>query len=417
MFPKLKEAQARLDAVRKEMSDVFAEAGPDLDLDKVKSLDGDSNAKVEWIRNKNTEAEDLAKQVADLQMVQRSAEIAEQLGSGEPGAPEAASTSSFIDAFFASPAFQNKVRGNPVGPQSEILLPETPHLANIREQIQNTLFETGNGWAPESTRSGRIDLSAQEQPSVVDLVPMITTDQPLYKFMRETTFTNAATEKAEGTAFAEAALELTEQEEAIRKITVWIPVTDEQLEDEKAARAYVESRLRFMLEQKLDQRILSGDPTATPPQIRGFHNTAGINSQDATGLDTPDATLLAATKVRVTGQDVATAVVYHPNDWTDVRLMRTADGIYIWGHPSTVGPAMIWGLRVVDSAHETEGQALTGAFASQSLLVVRRGVDVQITNSHSDDFINGKQAVRADFRAALVTIRPGAFTEIVSIGS
>lgn len=413
MFPKLKEKTEKLQAVRKELKDVFDQAGPNMEFDKVTVIDGDSQAKVEWVRSKNKEAEDLTAEVAELQMIQRSADIAELFDDkSEPGA-DPAQPRGFIDDFFESDAIKSKRVGGPI---SEIRLPETRQLRSTREQIRNALFTTGDGWSPESTRAPRIDLSAQEMPSITDLVPMITTDQPLWKFMRETVFTNAATEKAEGTAYAEATLKLAEAEEAIRKLTVWIGATDEQLEDVPEARAYLESRLRFMLDQKLDQRMLYGNPAASPPQIRGFHNTAGINVEDATDQDTPDAVLNAMTKVRVVGQAVATGTVLNPYDWTKVRLQRTADGIYIWGHPSQVGPGTLWGAPVVDSAHEVEGAGLTGAFASQSLLVVRRGVDVQITNSHADDFIEGKQAIRADFRAALVTIRPGAFTELENIG-
>jgi len=414
MFPKLKDARERYDAVRADLGKVFDEAGPELDMSKVTSIEGDSRAKVEWIRAKNEEAGVIAKEVADLEMVLQAAKLAEQGIGGEDGA-DPKDDKVFIDALFESPAFKDKPRGGN-GPSSQVLLPHTPVLRSASDQIRNTLFKTTEGFEPESTRSGRIDYSIQEEPTVADLIPMITTDQPLYKFMRETVFTNAVSETPEAGEYPEAALKLEEAEEAIRKLAVWIPVTDEQLEDVPSARAYVESRLRFMIEQRLDQRILHGNPAANPPQIRGFHNTAGINQQDATGLDLPDATLNAVAKVRVEGQDRATAVIYHPYDFVRTRLQRTTDGVYVWGHPSIPGPSTMWGLRVVESAYENEGEALTGAFASQSLLVVRRGVDVQITNAHDDFFIHGKQAIRADFRVALVTIRPKAFTEILNIG-
>lgn len=412
-FPKLKEKQEKLNAIRKDLKVVFDEAGPDMDMDKVTTIDGDSQAKVEWIRQKNQEAGDLSKEVADLEMLQRSADIADAFDDGgEPGA-EPSRHDGFVDELFESDAIKNRA----AKATATIMLPETRQLRSTREQMQNALFTTGAGWAPESTRDRRIDYAAQELPAVVDLVPMITTDQPLYKFMRETGFVNAAGETIEGGAYNEATLALTEAEEAIRKITVWIPVTDEQLEDVPSARAYVESRLRFMLEQRLDQRLLYGNPAAVPAQIRGFHNTAGINVQNGLDRDIPDVVLDAATKVRVIGQAVADGVVLHPYDFTRVRLQKTADGIYIWGHPSQVGPATLWGMPVVDSAQEVEGAGLTGGFATQSLLVVRRGVEVKVSDSHADFFINGKQAIRADFRAALVTIRPGAFTEMEQLGA
>lgn len=416
-FPELKKKTDELDAVKKELADVFEQARTEsgtFDMSKVTSIDGDSDAKTAWIRERNEKAGVLTAELADLEMLKRSAEIAGESGTGESGALVSKDGKRFVDFLFESPAIKNKPAGGD-GPTTQVQLPETRDLRSTRDQIKNALFTTGDGWAPESTRAPRIDYAAEEMPAVVDLVPMITTDQPLYKFMRETLFTNAAGETAEGGDYHEAALKLEEAEEAIRKLTVWIGVTDEQLEDVPGARAYVESRLRFMLEQRLDQRMLYGNPLATPKQLRGFHNTPGLNTQSAAGLAIPDAVLLASAKARVNGQAMTDGVVLHPYDFTRVRLQKTTDGIYIWGHPSQVGPATLWGMKVVESANEEEGAGLTGAFRSQSLLVVRRGVDVQITNSHDEDFVKGKQAIRADFRCALVTIRPGAFTEIDGI--
>ncbi|MEX0843404.1 MAG: hypothetical protein WD120_03565 [Gemmatimonadota bacterium] len=46
---------------------------------------------------------------------------------------------------------------------------------------------------------------------------------------------------------------------------------------------------------------------------------------------------------------------------------------------------------------------------------VRRGIEVQISNSHSDYFVKGKQAIRADMRVALVIYRASAFSEVTGV--
>jgi HK97 family phage major capsid protein len=108
------------------------------------------------------------------------------------------------------------------------------------------------------------------------------------------------------------------------------------------------------------------------------------------------------------------AVVMHPMDWQDVRLLRTADGIYIWGSPSEAGPARIWGLPVAQSDGLTQNTGLV-LDTSFTELATRRGIDVQVSNSHADYFINGKQAVRADMRVALVVYRPTAICTVTGI--
>ncbi len=108
------------------------------------------------------------------------------------------------------------------------------------------------------------------------------------------------------------------------------------------------------------------------------------------------------------------AAVFHPNDWQDMRLLSTADRVYIWGSPSDLGPERIWGLRAAMAQALTEGTALVGD-TNYLELAVRRGIDVQVSNSHSTYFVEGKQAIRADMRVALVVYRPAAFATVTGI--
>jgi HK97 family phage major capsid protein len=231
--------------------------------------------------------------------------------------------------------------------------------------------------------------------------------------MEETTFTNAAVETTEGNAYQEAALAYTEKTSNVRKIAVFLPMTDEQLEDVTQAQGVIDNRLPFMVRQRLDLQIISGDGSA--PNLRGVMNVAGIQTQ-AKGADpVPDAIYKAIVKVEVTGQAFANLVILHPLDWQGVRLLRTADGLYIWGNPSDAGPERIWGLGVVRAQAATQGTGVVGDWANFAELSIKRGLDLQVSNSHSTFFVEGKQAVRADMRAALVFYRPVAFCTVTGL--
>ncbi len=95
--------------------------------------------------------------------------------------------------------------------------------------------------------------------------------------------------------------------------------------------------------------------------------------------------------------------MWNPLDWQEVRSLRTTDGIYIWGSPSR-RPARIWGLPVVEAVRHAPRTPRWSATSGISELATARGIDVQITNAHSDFFINGKQAIRADIRVAASVI-------------
>lgn len=413
-FPALDDLEGKIEAKSQLLGQIFDEAGEAMDLHKVKCISGDTMAKSEQIRAINDELTDLSKQADSLRGVKAAGQRIRAAGTqvveagGEAGSSpdgDAAQqrseqqTKSFGELFIGSVAYKNRTGG--VGPEAKLDLE------------LKTLMTTSAGWAPETTRTGRLVDFATRPVQVTDLVPATTTSQSAVVYMEETTFTNAAAEALEAGTYAEAALALTEQSSTVRKIAVFLPLTDEQLEDEPQVQGYVNNRLPFMLRQRLDSQILVGNGTA--PNLRGFLNIVGIQTQ-AKGADpSPDAVYKAMVKVRVTGRAMPNGIVYHPTNWQDIRLLRTADGIYIWGNPSDAGPERIWGLAVAQSDAITLGTALVGDFATYSELASRRGIDVQVSNSHSTFFIEGKQAMRADVRVALVVYRPTAFCTVTGL--
>jgi HK97 family phage major capsid protein len=86
----------------------------------------------------------------------------------------------------------------------------------------------------------------------------------------------------------------------------------------------------------------------------------------------------------------------------------------VWGHPSVAGPETIWGLPV-QLTTILSTTAFVGDYARQAEISVRRGVDVQVTNSHASLFTSGQQAIRADLRLAVIHYRPAAFTKVTGL--
>ncbi|HET7736461.1 MAG TPA: phage major capsid protein [Nocardioidaceae bacterium] len=403
-FPELKQTLGAIDEKAKALATVFEEAGSDMDLSKVKSVDGGKDAVLAFIRDTNTELSELGVKRDELAALARGLKFTKgydpeqyaHLLEGE-GAPSGRTqrSKSFGEMFVESKA-AGEMKGREVEIPFEV----------------KTLFATSAGWAPESTRTPRLVLDEQRPVQLVPLIPQRPTGQTAIKYMEETTFTNAAAETAEGGTKPEAALALTERTSDVRKIPVWIPVTDEQLEDVEGIQQYLENRLEFMVMQRLDGQIAAGNGTA--PNLRGLLNVVGIQTQ-AKGTDpTPDAFYKAMTKVRVTGQAIPNVAVMHPNDWQDIRLLRTADGVYIWGNPSEAGPERIWGLTVaqVQAMTENTGVVLDTQFTE---LAWRKGMSIKVSDSHGTYFIENKQAVRAEIRVAFTVFRPTAVCSVTGI--
>lgn len=273
-------------------------------------------------------------------------------------------------------------------------------------------FTTSAGWAPESMRTGIVIPDEQRPIDVLSHIPQLPTSQAAVKFMEETTFTNAAAERAEAGAYAESTLVLTERSKTVRSVGASLPVTDEQLEDEDEAEAYLNQRLGFMVRQRGDSQVLVGDGIA--PNLEGTLNVAGIQTQ-ALGADTVlDAMYKALDLVRVTGRAQPNIFFIHPTDFQPVRLLKTVDGIYIWGSPADAGPERVWGLPLVLTTAVTQNTGIVGDYARFSALYVRKGLEVS-TGFVNDDFTKGLIHIRAGMRAAMVHYRPTAFCSITGI--
>lgn len=405
MPTKLEEARDKLNAKRDELGAIFAKY-PEMDM---------GQEVVDDIQQRNKELSDLgiefekAREMdeifqANVKALRESKTPVNGLPTPVPqNGPQPEQSKSLGELVTESAAYKEGLERNRVK-NIDINLPDFE---------RKTTMSTGAGWAVENTRIPRIIDLAQRRPIVADLIPQVSTTASVIKFMEETTFTNAAAAVAEGGPKPEAALALTERTQPVEKIAVWLPVTEEQLEDVAQARAFINGRLMLMLDLTEEVELLTG--TGATPHLQGFLTKTGVQVQ-AKGADTsPDAMYKAMTLVRHTGFAEPTGAVYHPNDWVDVRLLKTLDGLYIWGSPVEAGPERIWGMPVVITTAMTENTALTGDFQLYSTLYRRVGITIKTTDSHASLFISNILVILAEERLSLVIYRGSAFAKVTGL--
>jgi len=414
----LKDLQEKLAKAQATMAKVFDQAGEDMDFSKVTEIAGTDAEKCAAVRKMNDECATTQKEIEPLLSVEKARkEYLERKGlvpivhpaEGKGGSPvetkdeDDPAPVELKKALRMSGIFEKK------NFNKEFTLPEGVNL--------KTMFATGAGWAVPTLRTGRVEDYPTRPIAVMSIIPRGQTSAAAVTYMVESTFTNNATEIKEGDSdaalYGEAALAMTETSSTVRKIAVYIPVTDEQLEDVPQVSGYLDRRLRFMLEQRLDSQIINGNGTA--PNLSGIIDQGTVqtlNKGDNAGDLEVDALYRAITLVRAVAFTQPTNMILHPYDWEDIRLLKTNTGQYVWGHPSEPGPERIWGLPVVVTTAITEHKAIVGDFAQAIELTERRGITVKSSDSHDTYFVKGKQAIRADVRVALPIYRPTAFVYI-----
>lgn len=385
----------------------------------------DPQAALEAVRAKNAELDDLGQQLEAAEDVERlhdrvtksrkerrePGQRPAQPGSDAKGAPYEGKSAG--DIVVASEQFKSMQKAGGQGQFTLSMDDMLPSEFLAKSAQFKTLMTTSAGYAPESTRIPGFVEAVSRPVQFLDIIPMGQTGMESVVYMEETTRTHSAAEKAEGDTFAESTFAFTERTSNVRKITDSVPVTDEQLEDAAFIEGYINGRLTFGLRQRLDGQCYAGNGVS--PNLEGITQVSGIQTQAKGSDPTPDAFYKAMKSIRVTGRAMPTHHVVHPDDWQGIRLLRTADGVYIWGNPSEAGPERMWGLPVVQQDIASAGTGLVGSFQPQWVsLFERRGVDIQVGYTGTQ-FVEGKRTIRADMRAAFVVFRPAAFCTVTGI--
>lgn len=413
MPTKLDEVREKLDAKRLELHNIFEEAGTDLDLSKVKSFEGkDDISRRTEIKKRNDELTEIGKEFDDLKAVFDASEnvknVDARLKQPVNRAPRDGGNTEQIVATkglrtLLEESEQYK-RFREAGGKGTAVI----ELSDAEVKTLMTLTTINN----PATRAPGIVMPAQEERTVRDLILQGTTDNNAMTYMEETTTTNNADTVAEGAAKPESALGFTERTDNVRKIATWIPATSELLADVSGIESYIRERLSYFVKRTEENQLLLGNGTA--PNIQGMHNRTGVQTQ-AKGADpVPDAIYKGMTKIRVNAFSDPTSVVFHPNDWQDIRLLRTADGVYIWGSPADAGPERIWGLGIRLTTAETENTAFIIS-RPHAQVFQREGITITISTEHSDFFVQNKVAILAEERLALAVYRPAAFCKVTGI--
>jgi hypothetical protein len=278
-------------------------------------------------------------------------------------------------------------------------------LKSVLDAIKAPLTNA-TGFPPAYAPDTRLVPYAARRPMVPDLIPSFDTQYSAIHYVEETTFTNNAAGVAEGVAKPASGLGLTRRTTAVEVIAHYINVTNQQLEDVPQVRSLIDDRLTFMLQLAEESALLTGDGSS--PNLLGFYNKSGINTQALGADNAPAAVMKGFNKIRTVGFAEPSGVIFHPTDWMNIRLLQTTIGSYLWGDPSTAGPERIWGVPVVQTVAATLGSPLSGDYRLYSQIARRMGIRVEV-GLVNDDFIKNQQTIRAELREALLIYRAAAF--------
>ncbi|MGV8944669.1 phage major capsid protein [Thermomonas sp.] len=263
-----------------------------------------------------------------------------------------------------------------------------------------------------------IDPGIRQELLIRDLIPTTPVTQGnSFTYFKELLHTRGAAPVAEGGAKPSSNVTFEEVTDTVKKIAVWMPVTDEALDDVPQIYSYIQELLRYDLKLAEEGQILKGDGTG--------NNLNGIMTQATTfdaaltaaGDTAIDKVRRAIYQVRKQSKRSADAVVMSELDWMNIELEKDNTNRYLFANLQGLVTPILWGRPVVASDSMDEGNGTTvggeflvGAFAQGARLYDRLAFTVKM-GWVNDDFIKNKRVLLVEERLGLAVRRAPAFVK------
>jgi len=305
-----------------------------------------------------------------------------------------------------------------------INLPDGHSLLEWKATLAATGSSGGGSLVPTDVRSTVVDLLLP-QVNVLSLIPRLQTESDSIEYIQQTGQTLNAGWVAEATGSAttgtdgrkpESALVYANVTAYVRTVAGWLPVTNRLLNDSRAMPGIVNTQLLGDLEQKVELGVLSGDGTGE--NLRGLIGAPNVQTFARGALNEVDAIFHARTLVRTGSQLAPTAVVMHPADYEQVRLLRenaasATLGQYLMGPPNNLGIPTAFGLPVIESQNIPVNTVIVGNFTQGCAIFDREQASIRV-GLINDQLIRNQQTILAEERLTFVIWRPPAFCTITT---
>ncbi|MBF8703023.1 phage major capsid protein [Pseudomonas putida] len=250
-----------------------------------------------------------------------------------------------------------------------------------------------------------------------DLIPSTPVTGKDFTYFVEKLHTRGAGMVNEGEAKPSSDVTFEEVTDTVKKIAVWMPVTDEALDDVPQLYAYIQELLRYDLKLKEEGQILKGDGTGKNlngimTQATTFNPALGKSSD--TAIDTVRRAIYQVGKQSKRSAD---AVVMTDLDWMNIELQKDGENRYLFANLQGLSTPILWGRPIVasDSMDEgdgstTGGEFLVGSFSQGARIYDRMAYTVKV-GMINDDFIKNQRVVLVEERLGLAVRRKYAFVK------
>ena len=279
-----------------------------------------------------------------------------------------------------------------------------------RFEVKNTVVGSDTTVAPDR-RPGVVP-GASNMLTLEALYSHVPTSSNAIEFTKENAFTNDAAETAEGEAKPESDITFTLVPMPISTVAHWIKISRQLASDAPALAAYIEQRMRYGVNRRVERQIAIGDGTA--PNISGFMDSGNFTPHGylsgALGSVLPKLVLIRKAIADLWNAGyIANAIVLNAADWAQIEIdILTTESNAVRVSYDLAGNPRLFGVPVVQSVGMTADMFAVGDFRQHGTIYDREGVVVAMSESDSDNFTKNLITLRAERRLALTSEVPAA---------
>ena len=237
-----------------------------------------------------------------------------------------------------------------------------------------------------------------------DIISVGTTSSNVVSYVYEyaETISTYAAQTSEGAEYKQGDFDLKLSTANVVKITAYLIVSEEMLEDVEGLQSYILSRLPSKLRNEEDDFVLRDTSYGIVGKATTY--TDPFADSDITRFDV----LVSAIEQIKEYNYSPNFILVHPQDAMLMKLTKDDNGQYIMPWVFMNGRVSIDGVPVYESTMMTSGTFLVGDGA-QAQIFDRRQLSIEFSNTNEDNFIKGMVTVRGSERLAVAVYRAHAF--------
>jgi HK97 family phage major capsid protein len=341
---------------------------------------------------------DEIQRVATSKLAEHSARLlaVEQLASRGTGGGEGFGEKSLGNRIIESENFAQFQKGS----QSSGAIPVGSLLSKATTILSGT-WSSGPQFLPR--------VAAPPQPALRlrDLLPAAPTTSNLIEWPQETARSGApGYQYPEATDKQQRDFTYALQSAAVATIAFWIACSKQLSDDSAAFSAYIDARLLYLLESKVESELLFGD--AGSGHLKGLCTAASLPTYSAPS-DLIDAIAKGAEQLAAAGVEATGAVCNASNIWNARQIKAAGSGNFLIGSPLDPFPPSLWNIPISLSPAMPAGKYLLGDFRTGAMIFDREQSSVTLSREQDRFFVQNLIALLAETRLALAIFAPTSF--------